>query len=179
MKRFLTTLAGLSLLCATSASAQQEETYDYWRFNRDMIQHGVQAILMCNGLFTSGRTLEQVFAQELAYLRRPVGTARSGDYVVDWDRKAVAIGAPGGTPVMRAAFREGLGCVIMAPDQTFEDIEGLPIVDMPPPAGDPGTIAWPDGDRLDDRPLPPYVDADALAAASNWAFDRESPEQVT
>ncbi|MCZ6915579.1 MAG: serine hydrolase [Gemmatimonadetes bacterium] len=179
MKRFLTTLAGLSLLCAASGSAQQEETYDYWRFNREMIQHGLQAVLMCNGLFTSGRTLEQVFAQELAYVRQPVGTARGGDYVVDWDRKAVAIGAPGGTPVMRAAFRQGLGCVIMAPDQTFEDIESLPIVDMPPPAGDPATIAWPDGDRLDDLPLPPYVDADALAAASNWAFDRESPEQVT
>ena len=62
------------------AFAQQEENYDYDRFNRDMISHGVQAILMCNGLFTSERTLEQVFDQELAYLRQPVGTAKGGDY---------------------------------------------------------------------------------------------------
>ena len=80
---------------------------------------------------------------------------------------------------MRAAFRKGLGCVIMAPDQTFEDIESLPILEMEPPEGDPATVPWPDGDLVKNEPLPAGVDADALAAASDWAFDRESPEQVT
>jgi CubicO group peptidase (beta-lactamase class C family) len=169
----------VALIIPLTAVAQQEQSYDYWRFNRDVVQHGVQAVLMCNGLFTSNRTLEQVFDQELAYVRQPVGTARGGDYEVDWERRAVAIGAPGGTPVMRAAFREGLGCVVMAPDQTFEDIESLPILDVAPPPGDPATIPWPDGDLLGDHPLPPNVDAKALADASDWAFDRESPEQVT
>jgi len=175
---FLLALAFAPLLPAR-AGAQQEETYDYFRFDRDMIQYGVQAILMCNGLFTSHRTLEQVFSQELAYLRAPVGTARGGDYLVDRDRKAVAIGSPGGTPVMRAAFREGVGCVIMAPDQTFDDIDGLPALAMAPPPGDPATIPWPDGDLLPDAPPPADVDAGALARASDWAFDRESAEQVT
>ena len=179
MKRFCMSLAGLSLLLSAPARSQQAESYDYWRFNRDMVQHGVQAVLMCNGLFTSNRTVEQVFEQELAYLRQPVGTPRGGDYVVDWERKAVAIGAPGGTPVMRAAFRKGLGCVIMAPDQTFEDIDSLPILETPSLAGDPATTPWPDGDLIDDARLSPEVDAAALAAASDWAFDRESPQQVT
>lgn len=178
MKRSLIPFA-LALLISRPIAGQQREAYDYWRFDRDLIQHGVQAVLMCNGLFTSNRTLEQVFDQELAYLRQPVGTARGGDYVVDRERKAVAIGTPGGTPVMRAAFRKGLGCVIMAPDQTFEDIESLPILDVPPPPGDPAAIPWPDGDFIEDRQLLSSVDADALAAASDWAFDRESPEQVT
>ena len=178
MRRPLLIVVFVLLLPATACS-QQEEAYDYFRFNRDMIQHGVQAVLMCNGLFTSNRTIEQVFEQELAFLRQPVGTAQGGDYVVDWERKAVAIGAPGGIPVMRAAFREGLGCVVLAPDQTFEDIESLPVLNTPPPPGDPATIPWPMGDLTADRPLPRGVDADALAAASNWAFDRESPEQVT
>ena len=176
--RLVPTVA-LALLLPAYAVAQQEESYDYWRFNRDMIRHGQQAILMCNGLFTSDRTLEQVFAQELAYLPQPVGTPSGGDYVVDWDRRAVAIGVPGGTPPMRAAFREGIGCVIMAPDQTFEDIETLPKLDMPPPKGDPATMAWPDGDVIEDNSLPSGVDAAALRRASDWAFDRESPEQVT
>ena len=161
------------------ASAQQEEAYDYWQFNREIIRRGQQAILMCNGLFTSDRTLEQVFDQELAFLRNPVGTAGGGDYVVDRNRQAVAIGAPGNTPTMRAAFRKGLGCVIMAPDQDFEDIEGLPILETPPAQGDPAVIPWPDGDMTGDEPLPASVDPAALAAASDWAFDRESPEQVT
>jgi CubicO group peptidase (beta-lactamase class C family) len=179
MKRSFVMIAALALLLPLPAGAQQEETYDYWQFNRDIIRRGQQAILMCNGLFTSNRTLKQVFDQELAFLRNPVGTAEGGDYLVDWDRQAVAIGAPGSTPTMRAAFREGLGCVIMAPDQDFEDIESLPILEMSPAEGDPAAIPWPDGDLTGDRPLSAPMDPAALAAASDWAFDRESPEQVT
>jgi len=176
--RLIPTVA-LALQLPAFAGAQQEESYDYWRFHRDMIQHGQQAIFMCNGLFTSNRTLEQIFSQELAYLREPVGTPHGGDYIVDRERRAVAIGGPGGVPPMRAAFREGLGCVSMAPDQTFDDIGGLPKLDMPKLRGDPATIAWPDGDMIESHSLPPGVDAAALQRASDWAFDRDSPEQVT
>ncbi len=179
MKGIIALLCALPLCWLASSSAQQEEAYDYWQFNRNMIRYGQQAIFMCNGLFTSNRTLEQVFDQELAFLSQPVGTPTGGDYVVDWERRAVAIGAPGGTPIMRAAFRTGIGCVIMAPDQTFDDIESLPLLDMPPPPGDPATIAWPNGDLTDNASLPPGVDEAALRAASDWAFERESTEQVT
>jgi CubicO group peptidase (beta-lactamase class C family) len=91
----------------------------------------------------------------------------------------VAIGAAGGTPIMRAAFRQGIGCVIMAPDQTFVDIDDLPVLDTPPLPGDPETILWPEGDLVAHAPLPPTIDADALRAASDWAFDRDTPEQAT
>ena len=144
-----------------------------------MIRNGVQAILMCNGLFTSHRSLEQVFAQELAYLPAPVGTADGGEYLVDRDLHAVAVGGPESGPVIRAAFRKGIGCVVMAPDQSFEDIDSLPMLDLPPIDGDPATIPWPDGDLIREIPLPANVDPKALAAASDWVFDRESPEQVT
>ncbi len=167
------------LLSYNLLSAQPQENYEYAHCERDMIRHGVQAVLMCNGLFTSNRSLDQVFDQELAYLPQPVGTARGGDYFIDWERKAVAVGTPGGTPVMRAAFREGIGCVVLAPDQTFEDIDKLPSLDMPPPPGDPAEIPWPQGDLIKEAPLPKEVDEEALAAASDWAFERESPEQIT
>ncbi len=161
------------------ARAQQRETFDYWGPQREMIGRGQQAILMCNGLFTSNRTLEQVFAQELL-LAPAVGTARGGDYVVDKERRAVAIGSAwGGAPVMRAAFRDGLGCVILAPDQTFEDIDKLPRLSLPPLPGDPATIGWPDGDKVNAAPLPAGVDAVALQAASEWSFNRPNPEQIT
>ena len=177
MKKHL--LSCCCVLTLTAGFAQQQETYDYVRSQRDMVRYGVQAIMMCNGLFTSNRSLEQVFDQELAYLPQPVGTARGGDYKVDMDRKTVAVGVPGGTPVMRAVFRQGLGCIILAPDQTFEDIDGLPELKLPPLSGDPAAIAWPDGDLVQQRDLPADIDAAALQAASDWAFDRESPEQVT
>jgi CubicO group peptidase (beta-lactamase class C family) len=67
----------------------------------------------------------------------------------------------------------------MAPDQTFEDIGSLPRLDTPPPKGDAATMAWPDGDLIENHSLPHDADASALQRASDWAFDRESPEQVT
>ena len=177
--RLQTVLTALALLVPVSAVAQQEDRYDYWEPQREMIRYGQQAVFMCNGLFTGNRTIENVFAQELAFLANPVGTPRGGDYVIDEARKAVAIGSPGGTPIMRAAFREGVGCVILAPDQTFEEIDGLPELDLPYPPGDPASISWPDGDLVTSSSLPAGVDAAALQSASDWAFDRESPEQVT
>lgn len=177
--RYLMTVLACVLLLPATVRVQQKESYDYWRVQRDMIQRGQQAIMMCNGLFTSNRTLEQVFAQELAYLRQPVGTATGGDYEIDRGRRAVAIGKPDGVPVMRAAFREGLGCVIMAPDQTLDAIDSLPVLDMPVPQGNPAAIPWPDGDLVREPRVPAGVDAAALQAASDWTFTRESPEQVT
>ena len=166
-------------LIATAAAQQQRPGYDYWGPQREMIERGQQAIFMCNGLFTSNRTLEQVFAQELKYLREPIGTATGGDYEVDRTRRMVAVGKAGAVPVMRAVFREGIGCVIMSPDQTVADIDSLPSLDVPPPAGDAATIAWPDGDRVAESPLPPQIDAKALQAASDWTFTRPTAEQIT
>ena len=161
------------------ALAQQQSSFDYWQYNRAIVERGQQAVLMCNGLFVSNRTLAQVFDDELAFLPEAVGTAAGGDYVVDRERQMVAIGKPDGVPVIRAAFREGIGCVILAPDQTFEDIDSLPLLDTPPAPGDPATIAWPDGDLVEDAALSADVDAAALWAASDWAFDRESNYQDT
>ena len=179
MKRLIITILNIMLLIPILAVAQQEETYDYWQHQRDMVRRGQQAIFMCNGLFTSNRSLEQIFEQELAFFREPIGTSEGGDYEVYWDRRAVAIGAPGAVPVMRAAFREGIGCVILPPDQSLEDIDRLPELTLPYPPGDPAQIPWPDGDLIESTGLPANVDEEKLLAASNWAFDRESPEQVT
>ena len=160
--------------------AEQQDSYDYWRGQREMIRRGQQAIMTCNGLFTSNRTLEQVYAQELKFLPEPIGTPAGGDYVVDRAKRAVAIGAAGGAvPVMRAAFREGIGCVILAPDQTFDDIDKLPALTMAPPPGNAATMPWPDGDQVASVPLPATIDPAALQAASDWSFNRPSPEQVT
>ncbi len=177
-KTLATALAGAALLGATGA-AQSPDTYDYWQHQRLMVRYGQQAIFMCNGLFTSHRTLEQVYAQELAFLPEPVGTPAGGDYTIDRERRAVTIGAGHGVPQMRAAFREGIGCVILGPGQTLDDIDALPVQTLAPPTGDPAAIPWPDGDLVTPQALPSYIDEGALQAASDWSFERESPEQVT
>jgi CubicO group peptidase (beta-lactamase class C family) len=172
----------LSCLLLWFARAAGAETFDPYDADRKMIRNGIQAVLMCNGLFTSHRTLEQVFDQELAYLSRfggAIGTAAGGEYFVDRGRQGVGVG--GGTAGARihAAFREGIGCVVMAPGQDLDDIDALPRIDLPPLPGNPEDIPWPNGDRVEPAPLRPGIDASALQSASDWAFERESPEQVT
>lgn len=173
------TAISLILLLTCTSQAQQVDDFDYFLADRIIIRNGLQALLTCNGLFTSGRSLEQVFAQELAYVTHPVGTVDGGEYLIDPERKAVAVGGPESGPVVHAAFREGIGCVVMAPNQGFDDIDLLPVLNLPYPEGDPAKIPWPMGDVVDPNLLPSNVDRTALAAASDWAFDRESPEQVT
>ena len=179
MKKLLLTIVPVMMLFGVSIAGQQEETYDYWQNQRQMVRQGQQAVFMCNGLFTSNRTLEQVFQQELAFLPEPIGTAQGGDYEVDYERKGVVIGSGQDAPKMRAAFREGIGCVILPPDQTLADVDELPILTLPYPDDDPATTPWPQGDLVTSMSLPSYIDDAALEAASEWAFDRESPEQVT
>lgn len=174
----------LLALSVAPVAAQDEDSYDYYSVNRQMIRNGVQAVLMCNGLFTSQRSLQQVFRQELAYLGGdrfggPVGEADGGEYDVDEDRKMVAVGGEESGPVIRAAFREGIGCVVMSPDQSAADIPSLPVLELPYPDVDPAVTPWPRGDLVTEKPLPPYVDEQALVAASDWAFVRDTPEQDT
>ncbi len=172
-------IALVACLATVPAHTQNAGDYDYFTANRTMIRNGVQAVLMCNGLFTSHRTLQQVFSQELRYLPDPVGTASGGDYLVDAERKAVAIGGGDSGPVIRAAFRQGIGCVVMSPQQSFDNINTLPVLELAPPAGDAETMPWPDGDLVLQKVLPNSIDVSALEAASDWAFERESPEQIT
>ena len=60
-------LGGIALL-PEAAMAQQERSYDYWQHQREMIRRGQQAVFMCNGLFTSKRTIEQVYDRGAGFL---------------------------------------------------------------------------------------------------------------
>ena len=167
----------ISLSAASTAGA---DGFDYFSANRDFIRNGVQALLTCNGLFTSERSLERVFAQELAYLgERVVGTAEGGAYTIHNDERAVTVGDEASSTPITAAFREGIGCVVMAPDQTLADIPLLPELTLPAPAWDAATTPWPVGDADATSEAGPEIDAAALQAASDWAFNRETDEQDT
>ena len=93
---------------------------------------------------------------------------------IDYERKTVAVGVGGNSPIptMRTVYREGLGAVLLGPDQTFEDIDDFPELTLPPLSGDPTKISWPDGDLVEEKPLGDEVSGEALEAAGDWAFDR-------
>lgn len=155
-----------------------EGPYDYFAANRALIAAGVQAVLTCNGLFTSERSLEQVKAQELAYLTGPRFPPPTDRFTVFDESRAVAVTVRGGQRQVIAAFRDGIGCVVLGPDQSLSDLDTLPILEPWPPI-DTDAIDWPLGDRVPETPLPPDVDRAALEAAAKWTFERESAEQVT
>jgi hypothetical protein len=94
----------LLLLIPLDSWAQQKETFDYWQFDKAIIWRGVQAFMMCNGVFTSNRTLDQVFEQELAYVWGRPGTVKDDDYVVDSEKRAVAVGLSDDLPAMPPTF---------------------------------------------------------------------------
>lgn len=163
----------LSLLAvaATAGPLLAQDRFDYHRFTRLLVDRGAQALHICNGLFVSQRTLTQIYQDEL---RAAGGTVVPAEQVqIDRDRETVTVGAASdGVPVMRAAMRPGLGCVVLAPEQTFAELDRLPALDLPPLPGDPDTIPWPDGDLVPQKPLPAGVSAAGLQAAGDWAFDR-------
>jgi CubicO group peptidase (beta-lactamase class C family) len=161
---------------------QQTATrYGYNGSHEALIEAGMQALFTCNGLFVSDRTMEQLYGAELRMGQMRL--APPNQFIIDRERKTVAIGDGNGpAPVMRAALREGLGCVLLGPEQTFADVERLPSFKMAPLPGDPSRIPWPDGDLIESKPLPTNIDRKALDAAADFAFNRAKdghPSQIT
>ena len=170
----------LFLSCLLSVNAAAADSFDYFGANRQLIRNGVQAVLTCNGLFTSKRPLDQVFSQELAYLgEHRVGAASGGNYRINKALQLVSVGGGNDGIAVSAAFREGIGCIVMSPDMTAADIGQLPELPLRAQEPDPANLPWPDGDLTSGRELPADVSAAALQAASDWAFDRGTPEQNT
>jgi CubicO group peptidase (beta-lactamase class C family) len=169
----------MSAITVAAVAQAPAQPYDYFAANRQMIRNGVQAVLTCNGLFTSHRPLERVFAQELAYLGDRLGTAEGGPYEVDTDNNAVSVGGGEHGAVISAVFREGIGCVVLPPDADLAAFESLPKITTPPLGGDPQRIPWPMGDAEALAEADPDVDRKALDAAARWAFERDTPEQDT
>ena len=164
---------------AASPAPTADRPFDYFAANRAMVSAGVQAVLTCNGLFTSNRPLDRVTSQELAYLTGPRFDPPTKQFTVDTVRRAVSVEVRGTRRSVSAAFREGIGCVVLGPEQTLDDIGTLPQLPAWPASENVDNVDWPRGDRVIDKPLAADIDRAKLAAAADWAFDRESPEQVT
>lgn len=161
-------------------SAAMAAGFDYDESNRQLIRNGVQAVLTCNGLFTSGRNLPQIFAQELAYLGdEKLGDAASGNYRIRTAERWVEVGGGDDGPPVAAAFRNGIGCIVMAPGMTVADIATLPEIEAPAPADNIRELAWPQGNQIAPLEPDPDISTAALELASDWAFNRDTPEQDT
>ena len=167
---------------ATAAPLSAQSGYDYHQFTTELVWRGNQALTLCNGLWVSNRAPDDVYREELGSLlyghrggMRPSAPLPLDRVAIDYEERTVAVGIGLGeaAPVMRAAFREGVGCVVMAPDQTFDDVGALPELRLAPPAVDAATIPWPDGDLVPDTPPPAGVDGAALRRVADRIFEEE------
>ena len=111
MRRFAACI--LAFLAAAPAWAQ----YNYHRPTALLVTLGTQTLMICNGRFVSNRPLDLIYEQELKLDRMPVLPAK--EVAIDETARTVAVGVGENfpAPVMRAAFREGVGCVVLAPAQ--------------------------------------------------------------
>ncbi len=166
------------LACSRHSSAVSSGAADTFQPQRDRINAGVQAVLTCNGLFTSGRKMARVWKQELAYLAPPRFAPPTSRYAIDNDNRMVSVQIHGSEQNVSAVFRDGIGCVVLGPEQSPADVAELPELE-PWPQVNSDAIDWPMGDRGAAERRDARVDAKALQAASDWSFGRESVEQVT
>jgi hypothetical protein len=124
---------------------------------------GLKAGHMCSAVFVAGRSPEAVLRDELSGLHP--GLRLVPDPLVDRGSRSVAVPLAFGLMVRRASYREGVGCTVLPPGGSIEELAALPGGEIPHPPGDPALIPWPDGDLLPTHALPPVVDRQRLRAA--------------
>lgn len=91
----------LSLLAtlAPIAPAAAQQGYEYHQFTTELVWRGNQALTLCNGLWVSGRSIEEVYDHELASLLygsrgglRPFAPMPLDRVSIDLAEKTVAVG---------------------------------------------------------------------------------------
>jgi len=132
------------------------------------IAAGYKAGFVCSAVFTAGRDPAQVKREELVGGDPTVVLVP--DAVIDYQTRSVIVAYGPGGQYRLAVEHDGFGCVLMPVGATLADVDMLPKVWMPAPAGDPNTIPWPDGDLVSEMPLPPEVDKLKLDEAVERAF---------
>src|SRR5215831_3057839 len=105
MKRFPFVAVVLALSAVVGSGQQTATRYNYNASSVMVINAGMQALLTCNGLFVSNRTLDQLYSAELKLVP---SLAPPSAVKIDPERKTVAVGdnVRGLGLVMRAAYRE-------------------------------------------------------------------------
>ncbi|MFD2166177.1 serine hydrolase domain-containing protein [Thalassotalea euphylliae] len=174
MKRRHTLLATFFALNALSAHAE----YDVFQPQREMIHLGVQAVLTCNGLFTSNRTIEQINAQELQYIPGKFDVPPSQLVTIDQENRGVSISNNAGVTI-RALYRKGIGCVVLRPDQDFSVANSLPQIKLPTPPANFETMAWPMGEATKPYNFASEKQKKAIEKVADWAFETPTEEQDT
>ncbi len=125
------------------------------------------AKLLCSGVFVVGREPDEFVRNDLQRAGQGLPEWSEIEIDVDRKRKSVTLKAPG-IPARTAVFCGDQGCVLLPRGAANVFFQPVRLESSLP---DRATQPWPQGDRLDTTTQPDHVDADALAAALDIAFD--------
>jgi CubicO group peptidase (beta-lactamase class C family) len=136
-----------------------------------LLGSGYMAQTLCTGLFVSGRTFDDLMAEDLS----GPGLGLLVFFQPTVDRKAKTVTASAyGIGRQTAIYRKGLGCTRLDGDDEQSlrtQAAGLfPALD--PPASD---AEWPQGERVTTSPLPEGVNGAALDKAIDAIFSEPDP----
>ena len=105
---------------------------------------GYRAVFTCSAYFFAGRSLDDIKKIELI----DVEGKGYPDPVIDTQHRVVTAYDKTGTIFRRAAYRDSMGCTLLPPHWTLQDLPRLPQrPDVPTP--DVSALAFPAGDRVD------------------------------
>src|SRR5262245_38991313 len=158
------------MLAAIAAAAIVAAGFHAYRIAR--VGSGFSAELLCGGVFVSGRTPEDVKANDLT------GPGFELLYffqqMIDRDLRRVSASAYGFGP-QTAVHRDGLGCTLIdgaSEAELREQARGLAVR----PSPDPEAL-WPEGERVDLAAIADGVDRTALDAAIAANFAEPDPSR--
>ena len=131
---------------------------------------GYKAAFLCSGVFDAGESEATVAADDLEGIYADYQDAvRTLPARIDREAKTVSVAFDGRLPPRIAAWRPGLGCAQLPIGAGPDAIAALPRLNVRPPADDPDSRKWPDGDRDATTPLP-SDQASRLEKAVTQAF---------
>lgn len=132
---------------------------------------GYKAQFTCSATFNAGKSREAIDADELTNIYPDYAPAMAllPDAAIDRRRKTVSVPYAEGMPPRTAVWREHLGCASLPPGAEDRTIPPRVTIDMPRQQ-DVRARPWPDGDRVEETPLPANTDAAKLQEAVEGAF---------
>lgn len=162
---FAATLIWVAGSSAGLAQSQPTET------RQRALAAGYKALFLCNGLFVSGRTREQVEGEELKRIYPEYRAIVPGlATTVDVKARRVEVGFAQDMPPRIAVWRPNLGCAQAPSGADIAAADRLPRFDAPTPVAEPDARPWPQGDR-DARAAAPSSEVEHLL---DQAFDAKS-----
>jgi len=143
---------------------------DYYLWKLLSAAAGIEAKMLCSGVFVSKREPESVLNEDL---HRSVNYIRRNVNHVEKSATATAFGVI----TRRAIFRKGLGCTLIA-DISEEELRSQVTVDLTSRPLKKKNLPWPVGDVISKEDLPTDIDVQKLSVVMDGAFSEPDPKRL-